>query len=256
MVACAVSAALGFGAAVLSRPWSAGAAASDGKPDQSTIVDVRTTRRLVALTFDDGPDPRWTPQVLELLHRHGATATFFDTGLNAMARPDLVAAEIGAGNGVGDHTWSHPHLTHLGASAIDAEIVRGAQAIQRAGAPEPRLFRPPFGASNETVAVVADAEGYRTVLWSVALEHFLSRTSDTNAAVAAVLDRVQPGSIILAHDGGVPDRTRTLQALPMLLEGLETRGYRVVDVEALLAAARYPPPHGPRRSGSPDTLRG
>jgi len=241
---------LGFGAAALSRPWSAGAAASDGRSDKGTaVVDVRTTQRVVALTFDDGPDPRWTPRVLDLLHRHDAKATFFDTGLNAVARPDLVAAEVGAGHGVGVHTWSHPHLTRLGASAIEAEIVRGAEAIQRAGAPEPRLFRPPFGASNETVDVVADAEGYRTVLWDLALEHYLSRTSDTTAAVAAVLNRVRPGSIILAHDGGVPDRTRTLQALPMLLEGLEARGYRVVDVEALLAAARYPRLTGPGAVG-------
>lgn len=244
MVACAVSAAVGFGAAGLSRPWSAGAAESDGKADKSTtVVDVPTTQRLVALTFDDGPDPRWTPQVLELLHRHNATATFFDTGLNAMARPDLVAAEVEAGDGVGDHTWSHPHLTKLPPPAIDAEIVKGAGAIQRAGAPAPHLFRPPYGASNEAVGVLAGAEGYRTVLWSLALDHYLSHTSDTTGAVAALLDRVRPGSIILAHDGGVPDRARTLQALPMLLRGLEARGYRIVDVDTLLAAARHLPAH-------------
>lgn len=246
MVACLVSAALGFTAAELGRPWSTRATAHEARAEARAeggppLSSVHTTGRLVALTFDDGPDPRWTPEVLDLLRRSNASATFFVTGLNAVAHSDLVGAEVNGGNEIGDHTWSHPDLRTLAAPAIESEIVRGGAGIRAAGAPAPQLFRPPYGESDDAVAVVADAEGYRTVLWSLALEHYVDHTPDLAGGVEALLDRVHPGSIILAHDGGVPNRGRTLQALPLLLAGLKAQGYRVVDVSTLLAAARTAP---------------
>jgi len=238
-VACAVSAALGFGAATFGQAWSAGAASPErGAGRRQGIFGVHTAQRIVALTFDDGPDPRWTPQVLDLLHRYDATATFFDTGINAVAHPDLIAAEVASGNEIGDHTWSHAHLPTLSTAAMEAEIVKGAEAIHAAGGPLPGLFRPPYGASDDAIRVVAEAEGYRTVWWDVAVEHYVNHTAQTAEGVEAVLGRIRPGSIVLAHDGGVPDRTRTLRALPLLLDGLKARGYRVVSVGTLLAATQ------------------
>jgi len=238
VVACAVSAALGFAAAGVGRSWSAGAASPERTPEGSAaVLGVHTTERLVALTLDDGPDPRWTPQVLDLLHRYDATATFFDTGLNAVAHPDLIAAEIAGGHEIGGHTWSHAHLTTLPTAAVEEEIVNGAQAIHGAGAPMPTYFRPPYGESDDAVEVLAAANGYRTVWWNLAVERFVNHTPDIAGGVAKMLSRVHPGSIILAHDGGVPDRARTMQALPLLFDGLKARGYRVVDVSTLLAAS-------------------
>jgi len=230
--------ALGFGIAGVSRVWSAQEASSERGPVKSvSVFRVHTTERLVALTFDDGPDPRWTPQVLEVLHRYGAGATFFDTGINALAHPDLIAAEIAGGHEIGDHTWSHPDLRRLSPSAMRAELAKGADAIHAAGAPMPRLFRPPYGSTDDAVSVAAAAAGYRTVRWNLGLEHYVNHELGVVEGVEAVLGRVQPGSIILAHDGGIPDRARTMQALPLLLEGLRARGYRVVDASTLLASA-------------------
>ncbi len=238
-----MSLALGFGITGVSRVWSAEEASSEHRPVKSVaIFQVHTTQRLVSLTFDDGPDPRWTPQVLDVLHQHGAQATFFDTGINALAHPDLIAAEIAGGHEIGDHTWSHPDLRLLSPSAMKSELVKGAEAIHAAGAPVPLLFRPPYGSTDDAVAVAAATGGYRTVRWNLCLERYVNHGLGVVEGVEAVLGQVRPGSIILAHDGGIPDRTRTMQALSMLLTGLQARGYRVVDASTLLASAQRPRP--------------
>jgi len=198
----------------------------------------------VALTFDDGPDPRWTPLVLDQLARHHATATFFLVGRNAEAHTDLVAAELAHHDEIGDHTWSHADLSRLSIGEIDAEIKNGSTAIQAAGAPKPYLFRPPKGRSNHAVAVIADAQGYTTVLWDQSFERYVNHGADAASAVAEILDRIRPGSIILAHDGGIPDRSRTMSALPLLLDGLTARGYDIVDVSRLFALRRSHPAKG------------
>jgi peptidoglycan/xylan/chitin deacetylase (PgdA/CDA1 family) len=207
------------------------------------IFRVQTDRPIVALTFDDGPDPRFTPTVLDLLRRHRARATFFLIGQNALAHRDLVARELEEGHEIGDHTFDHPELELLAADQVDEEIERGADAIRDAGAPRPTLFRPPKGLTDEVVGVLADAERYRTIFWELTVEHYVNHMP-VDEGVERLLERVVPGTIILAHDGGLPNRidphgqnrTRTLEALPALLEGLDRKGYRVVDVSELLRA--------------------
>jgi peptidoglycan/xylan/chitin deacetylase (PgdA/CDA1 family) len=205
------------------------------------IFRVQTDRPIVALTFDDGPDPRFTPTVLDLLRRHQARATFFLIGRNALANPDLVARELDEGHEIGNHTFDHPDLDLLASDQVDAEIERGADAIREAGAPRPTLFRPPRGVTDEVVGVLADAERYRTIFWELTVEHYVDHMP-VGEAVERLLERVAPGTIILAHDGGLPnridphgqDRSRTIEALPALLEGLDRMGYRIVDVSELL----------------------
>lgn len=207
---------------------------SGGEPNRR-LRRVATTRRLVALTFDDGPDPRWTPKVLALLARTGAHATFFLIGRNAEAHPDLVRQELASGEGIGNHTWDHPDLRRLDRAEVAAELEQGAVAINAVGAPVPRLFRPPKGLSDSTVDQVVAGRGDRTVYWDLAVEHWVNHRRHPARGVDALLARVRPGSIILAHDGGIPDRTRTVEALPRLLDGLGRRGYRVVSLDELLA---------------------
>lgn len=205
------------------------------------IFRVQTRQPVVALTFDDGPDPRFTPAVLDLLRRHRARATFFQIGQNALAHRDLVARVLSEGHEIGDHTFDHPDLALLPSYRVDEEIERGADALRSAGAPGPVLFRPPRGATDEVVGVLADAERYRTIFWELTVEHYVNHMP-VHEGVAKLLDRVRPGTIILAHDGGLPnridphgqDRSRTVEALPALLEGLDRKGYRVVDVSELL----------------------
>jgi peptidoglycan/xylan/chitin deacetylase (PgdA/CDA1 family) len=200
---------------------------------------VLTKQRMVALTFDDGPDPRWTPHVLELLRQYHAHATFFEVGKNVAANPDLVHAVLTDSNEVADHTWDHPDLDLMPAVMVSQEITRGADAITQVGAPAPKYFRPPKGLTDEAVGVLANANQYRTIFWDLCLERFVDHTPDMRDAVDDMLTRVRPGSIILAHDGGIPDRTKTMKTLPMLLEGLKARGYKMVDVTQLLKAAQH-----------------
>ena len=115
----------------------------------------------------------------------------------------------------------------------------GADAFRQVGAPAPKYFRPPKGFTDEAIGVLADANQYRTIFWDLCLERFVDHTPDMADAVQDMLTRVKPGSIILAHDGGIPTRTKTLQTLPMLLEGLRARGFKMVDVTQLLKAAQH-----------------
>ena len=224
---------------VSGRPTTSRRQRQAAEPD--AVFDVDTDQRVVALSFDDGPDPRYTPTVLDLLAHHGAGATFFMVGVNARAFPQLVTHCLGAGHTIANHTYDHPDLTRLDAASVDLEIERASAAIVASGAPRPTLFRPPKGLTDDAVDVIAGADRYRTVFWDVCLERYLDRRSPAEAAAAA-MRHIKPGSILLAHDGGhitAPsrpylDRGPTMTALPLLLRRLRDDGYRIVDVPTLL----------------------
>jgi peptidoglycan/xylan/chitin deacetylase (PgdA/CDA1 family) len=219
------------------------AARRAAQPDGIFRVPVREP--IVALSFDDGPDPRYTPHVLDLLSQHDLAATFFLVGVNALAAPDLVARHLAEGHTIGNHTYDHPDLQQLDRAAVRVEVERGSTALRSAGTGAVRLFRPPKGHTDEAVDVVADADRYRTIFWDVCLERWIDRLGIVEGTRAA-LAHVQPGSIIVAHDGGhvvAPhhphlDRSRTMEALPLLFAGLRAKHLRVVDVPTLLHAGR------------------
>lgn len=209
------------------------------QPD--AVGRITTSEPVVALSFDDGPDPDYTPKVLEILDHYGATATFFLVGSNIAAHPSLALDVAGAGHSCANHTYDHPNLETLAPAQIQDEITRCEQAFAAAPLPRPTLFRPPYGFTDHTVDVLAAAARYRTIFWDAAVEHYVDHM-DRAAAVHALLGQISPGSIILAHDGGTIagtshqplDRTRTVRALPALLEGLQQRGLKVVDIPTLL----------------------
>jgi peptidoglycan/xylan/chitin deacetylase (PgdA/CDA1 family) len=215
------------------------AGASDRTPPL-VFSHVHTHQKLVALTFDDGPDPRWTPTVLRLLAEHGAHATFFEIGDNATAHPDLVAQVLAAGDEIGNHTLDHAHLPDLSTPQIRSELKAGGNALVAAGAPRPHYFRPPIGLTDSRVRTVAAEQHLRTVFWDLCVEHYVNHT-DVAAGTDALLAKVGPGTIILGHDGGIPDRSRTMESLPRLLDGLTKRGYRIVSVSQLEATRSRPP---------------
>ena len=237
VAACAASAVVGFGVAALFWPGQPASSTPAGR--KGAVYRVQTDQRMVALTFDDGPDPRWTPKVLALLRQYDAHATFFEVGKNVVAHPDLVHAVLADGNEVADHTWDHPDLEIMPVAEVSQEITQGANAITSVGAPAPKYFRPPKGFTDDAVGVLANANQYRTIFWDLCLEAFVDHTGDMPEAVRDMLGRVAPGSIILVHDGGIPDRTKTMKTLPILLEGLKARGYKMVDVTTLLKAAQH-----------------
>ncbi len=188
--------------------------------------------RAVALTFDDGPSPEYTPRILALLRRLHVHATFFVIGYLADEYPNLVRAELRAGMTVGNHSYNHPEVPpfdQLPARLRDDEIALGAQSLRRAGA-DPTLFRPPGGSFSPTVVRAAEQLGERIVLWSVDPRDWQPGTSARQIS-RSVLAAVRPGSIVELHDGG-RDRSATLTALPAIVRGIRHRHLRLVALAA------------------------
>ncbi|MER7708067.1 polysaccharide deacetylase family protein [Kitasatospora sp. NPDC097605] len=193
------------------------------------------TAPLVALTFDDGPDPEFTPRVLEVLRRHDAPAAFFCIGLQALAHPDVVRRIADAGQTLGNHSWSHAYLPDLGPAGLARQLGHTRDAIAEAcGDDRPvRWLRPPYGGRSPELLRAVDESGLITVLWDVDAKDWSRPGPEVIAE--RVLGQVRPGSVILMHDGG-DDRSQTVAALPAVITGLRARGYRLVSLDELLAA--------------------
>ncbi len=194
-------------------------------------------RRELALTFDDGPGP-YTVNVIDALRRLRAAATFFQIGFMIPLFPKAERAARGDHRIVlGDHTDTHPQLARLPARAQDGQITVQAQELRKAGAPYPRLFRPPFGSFNRATEALARRKRMLIVLWSVDSQDY--RRPGVPAVVHNVLAGARPGAIVLMHDAG-GERSQTVAALPTIIHALRKRGYRLVTVPRLLAD--NPPP--------------
>jgi peptidoglycan/xylan/chitin deacetylase (PgdA/CDA1 family) len=183
---------------------------------------------VLALTFDDGPDPVHTPAVLDVLAARGVPATFFCVGLAATAFPDLLRRIHQEGHAVANHTWSHPYLPDLTRAEIDQQVESTLDAVTRAGVPAPRLFRPPYGGRDRAVVRRLTDLGLTTVLWDVEAADWTGAGPDM--IEADVVRGVRPGSVVLLHDGG-GDRSATVAALPRILDRLEALGYRFVALD-------------------------
>jgi peptidoglycan-N-acetylglucosamine deacetylase len=201
-----------------------------------TLVSVAVRSPLVALTFDDGPDPATTPLVLDLLNRHRARATFFMVGSAARRHPDLVARVAGEGHAVGHHTLDHVSLVGLDRTAVRAQVAGGFAAV---GPHAGRWFRPPFGHLDRLVWREARREGHEVVAWS---GHALDWVPQDAASLATRLRAaVQPGAIVLLHDAPQPGdpagapRRALLEALDLELTGSP---WTFVTVPELMAAGR------------------
>jgi peptidoglycan/xylan/chitin deacetylase (PgdA/CDA1 family) len=207
------------------------------------VVRGSAHKRLVALTFDDGPGPT-TPRILAWLKAHHVPATFFLIGASARAQPKLVREEVAAGDAVGDHTETHADLGRLSVADQQNQISGGEQAITAITGRHVRLFRPPYGSFDpDTLGLLRNA-GLLMVLWTVDTKDYSMPGVDK--IVFTALSGARAGTIILFHDGG-GDRSQTLAALPRIVHRLRIKGYRLVTVPKLLVSdpvpANQPPPH-------------
>jgi peptidoglycan-N-acetylglucosamine deacetylase len=197
--------------------------------------------RTIALTFDDGPSST-TPAVLDVLDAHGARATFFVIGSWVERLPEIVRDALARGHELGNHTWTHADAdrTHELETLRD-EVARTSDEIERVTGQRPRLLRPPYGSDPGRFARVASqCELEATVLWSVQSFDWQD-PDDPQEIVAQVLAEVEPGAIVLLHDGqcetnDAGPRPATLAALPTLLDSLSSDGYAFATVSELLAA--------------------
>lgn len=203
-----------------------------------SVRRVRTCgEHVAALTFDDGPDPAWTPRVLELLGRFGARATFFMIGQNALRHPDLVEAVASAGHVIGNHTLDHVEMPAI-SPGRQREQLRGCSRVL--GRYESPLFRPPKGLQSPASFALARLMGYQVVVWSTEIEDW--RASDADTLESMLMGRIYPGCIMGLHDTlwepSVPaarDRTPLLRALESALSRL-VPAYEFVTIPDLLCA--------------------
>ncbi|MFP3905067.1 MAG: polysaccharide deacetylase family protein, partial [Armatimonadota bacterium] len=184
----------------------------------------------VALTFDDGPSPVYTPQILEILARHNAHATFFTVGTFARTYPNIVQQVLDGGHEIGCHTWGHPDCTKLSSAEVESQLGRWKNACPAHQKAAVRWFRPPYGATDSRVRSICTNAGYRTILWTGDTADWTRPGADAiyQRALNAALD----GACILMHDGGGP-RNQTVAAVRKLVPELQRRGYQLVTLSEL-----------------------
>ncbi|HEY0699310.1 MAG TPA: polysaccharide deacetylase family protein, partial [Micromonospora sp.] len=209
--------------------------------DQDKPVSRSMPARTIALTFDDGPDPEWTPKVLDVLRRHKAHATFFVVGARVNEHPELVRRILAEGHEIGAHTFTHADLGAASPWRRDLELTLTRNAIAGATGRQPTLFRPPYS-SDPSALTARDVEVLRAAAEVGHIAVLADRdTKDWKRPGAeAILTAARPaqagaGEIVLMHDGG-GDRSQTVAALDRLLPELTAKGYRFTTVSAGLAA--------------------
>ncbi len=211
-----------------------------------THVIPTNGEKVVALTFDDGPDEA-TGQVLEILKQYRVKATFFMVGTSLQRYPEMARQVAAAGHAIGNHTWDHP-LQDVSLADAAYEIDGMEKLIYDTTGVKTGLFRPPVGQSNGGLAAYAQQRQYGIALWSVD-----SEDSYVSAPILIdnVLKNVQPGRIVQLHDGG-GDRAATVQALPQIISALKQQGYQFVTVPELMAMQTEPPKVDSADGASPE----
>lgn len=198
--------------------------------------EAETSQRVVALTFDDGPYPPYTQQILGVLRENGVPATFFLIGKNAEKHPEIVRQIASAGHQIGNHSYSHLDLLKLERTQIAAEVDKTQQVLAAITGQSPYIVRPPHGFRDAVVMDVMAERKLQVVEWSVMCRDW------TNPGVEIITSRavskVKSGSIILLHDGdglaSSASRVQTVEATRRIIRELQSQGYRFVTVDEIL----------------------
>lgn len=203
------------------------------KGNSHLIVGNRSAKKCVALTFDDGPHPTYTPEILDILDKYDAKATFFVIGQNAEQYPDIVLDAYSRGHEIGNHTYSHPDLKKISVEKLMEEIQKTQDVITEITGETPRLFRPPGGyVSNPIVEELMNLD-CNAVLWSWRQDTRDWACPSVDCVVSGVLKNLKDGDIILFHDYNAGKKSPTPQALDHILKTLSQDGYRFVTVSEL-----------------------
>jgi len=212
-----------------------------------TLTEGPTNERVVALTYDDGPNPPYTSRILDVLEREHVHATFFLVGRAVQAYPAIVEREVRDGDAIGNHTWDHRHLIVMPRSQVRSSLQRTDAAIYSASGEHTNLMRPPFGARDWVVMQVARKMGYTVVMWSVPLARDWEYPP-ARVIAQRILSKVSDGSIIVLHDGNrgqicgrnafsphVCDRSSDIEATRLIVDDLRSHGFRFVTIPQLMA---------------------
>lgn len=199
----------------------------------------KVTTKPIALTFDDGPWPNTTSEVLDVLKKNNVKATFFVVGRQVQKYPQLMKQIVDEGHAIGNHTWSHQYH-HYNEPAAAHELDSTAALVYKTTGVKTSLFRPPAGILNNGLVGYAHEKKYAVVMWSVDTKDWSSRRTTAQGFIDLILKNVKPGGIVLLHDGG-GNRAKTVQALPQLIAQLKKRGYEFATVPELLEMGNKKP---------------
>jgi len=192
--------------------------------------NVKATKK-VALTFDDGPHPRYTQQILDILDQYQIKATFFMIGVNVERYPETFQKILKSGCEIGNHTYSHHNIDTMSENSLTDELTACEESIKRVGGNKPTLFRPPRGMLNkENTSTIVD-RGYSVVLWSIDTQDWKHTAPET--ICRDVIHSLKDGDIILMHDY-VSGTNTTCQALELLIPEILKRGYEFVTISQLI----------------------
>jgi peptidoglycan-N-acetylglucosamine deacetylase len=192
----------------------------------------RQDGKCVALTFDDGPDERSTPALLELLRERGVKAAFFGVGMRVAAHPDIAAQIVRDGHLLENHSYAHSNATNFfTVQRLRTELSEAQEAIRQATGTAPTCFRPPMGLSNPRIFRAAREAGLKVIGWSA--RGLDTKVTHSEEVVSRICRRIEPGAIILLHDGNIP-ADRLVTTVKTLLDRLRTLDYEVVRLDHLL----------------------
>ncbi|MGG2081249.1 polysaccharide deacetylase family protein [Lysinibacillus pakistanensis] len=199
------------------------------------LWDIKTDEKVIALTFDDGPHKKYTPEILDVLSKYDAKATFFIVGENAEKNPELALRIHDENHELAIHTYTHPFKTNV--SNLIKEIKQTHATIYGITGYSPVLFRPVEGQYTDAMIDAIHKEGYKVVMWSWHLDTFDWKSPGEKKIINTVLKGAKPGSVVLFHDGG-GNREQTVRALKKVLPELEQQGYKFVTISELLEIQR------------------
>jgi peptidoglycan/xylan/chitin deacetylase (PgdA/CDA1 family) len=204
-----------------------------------TFVALPHGSKLIALTYDDGPNDPHTLRLLEILAKYGATATFFLIGRFVAQRPDIAREILKAGHAIGNHTFTHPNLIFAGDGETRSQLERCQRAIQDAIGQTPVLFRPPFGGRRPGTLSIARSLGLKPIMWNITAYDWNAPPADR--IFQRVSGKIRGGDVVLLHDGSYlamgGDRTQTVMATDRLIERWKPEGYRFVGVPETIEKA-------------------
>lgn len=195
------------------------------------LWDVKTDEKVIALTFDDGPDPRYTSQILELLAKYDAKGTFFVLGKSAEKYPEVIKRQFNEGHEIANHTYSH--VFKASGRRLQEELKKTNDIIYSITGYAPTLFRPVGGIYTDDIINTAYDSGYKVIIWSWHLDTLDWKNPGVRRIANKVLNGASPGNVVLFHDGG-GNRTQTVKALEIILPQLEKEGYKFVTISELM----------------------
>lgn len=203
------------------------------------VNSIKTEAQVIALTFDDGPTARNTGVLLRLLDEGNVKATFFLNGQNVTVHPDETRAIFLAGHEIGNHSWNHPRMVLMTPRKVRAQLDSTDAALRAVGYEGPFHFRPPFGRKLFVLPWVLDQQERLTVMWTIEPETSLGFDADPQALALHVIESAKPGDIVLLH-GMFSSNQSTRDALPLIIDGLRSRGFEFVTVSDLISLGATP----------------